>query len=285
MIGGSEKENSKYKKIRNKDLSLVWFWYDALFTDIIATGESPRATTQEQLSENGLDDDEGTNYVSDNEGHQFSHHNDERSDENDDIRNIDFIRFPEPSSKKRKSRNGSGQVALAVSVELTFDKCMDSLEIIPEVLFSGVSTAAVEGEADVEVAEGYTITRFCDKMIDLFLNEKPKSKDWRKYMVFREEWRKYRDRFYSRCQTRADAEADSQMKEKMISLTRKLGKIDDEMERHKTYDSLEDRDAYARLGTRCLSAVSAYDNTLEMVGTSDTAQAKFDDILNSPSVD
>lgn len=41
----------------------------------------------------------------------------------------------------------------------------------------------------------------------------------------------------------------------------------------------------ARLGARCLSAVSAYDNTLEYVETLDTAQAKFDDILNSPSVD
>ncbi|KAK4346727.1 hypothetical protein RND71_033066 [Anisodus tanguticus] len=272
-----------------------------------------------------------------------------------------------------------------------------------KVLASGVSTAAVEGEADVEVADGYTITQFCDKMIDLFLNEKPKSKDWRKYLVFREEWRKYRDRFYNRCQTRADAEAEIQMKEKLINLARKVRKIDDEMERHsellkkiqddprdlnaivtkrrkdftgeffrhltllsETYDSLEDRDGkvallrycslsfdgfsyaslvlnlssgkikmnynfklnqlgmqriivisfsvvkkpivgphqckwlvtlsrlsgalvqaltYARLGTRCLSAVSAYDNTLEIVGTLDTAQAKFDDILNSTSVD
>lgn len=41
----------------------------------------------------------------------------------------------------------------------------------------------------------------------------------------------------------------------------------------------------ARLGARCLSAVSAYDNTLEYVDTLDVAQAKFDDILDSPSVD
>lgn len=43
--------------------------------------------------------------------------------------------------------------------------------------------------------------------------------------------------------------------------------------------------AVARLGARCLSAVSAFDNTLEIVDTLDTAQAKFEDILNSPSVD
>jgi hypothetical protein len=41
----------------------------------------------------------------------------------------------------------------------------------------------------------------------------------------------------------------------------------------------------ARLGARCLSAVSAYDNTLEHVDTLDVAQAKFDDILDSPSVE
>ncbi|XP_012842829.1 PREDICTED: uncharacterized protein At4g37920, chloroplastic-like [Erythranthe guttata] len=52
-----------------------------------------------------------------------------------------------------------------------------------------------------------------------------------------------------------------------------------------TYDSLEDRDGLARLGARCLSAVSAFDNTLDIVDTLDTAQEKFDEILNSPSVD
>lgn len=41
----------------------------------------------------------------------------------------------------------------------------------------------------------------------------------------------------------------------------------------------------ARLGARCLSAVSAFDNTLEIVGTLDSAQQKFDEILNSPSID
>ena len=34
-----------------------------------------------------------------------------------------------------------------------------------------------------------------------------------------------------------------------------------------------------------MSAVSAYDNTLENLETLDAAQAKLDDILNSPSID
>ncbi|KAK9910575.1 hypothetical protein M0R45_034531 [Rubus argutus] len=135
-------------------------------------------------------------------------------------------------------------------------------------------------------------------------------------------WKKYRDCFYNRCRNRAHAESDPTMEEKLVSMGRKVKKIDDEMERHsellkeiqdnptdvnaivarrrkdfteeffrhlnllsEVYDGLEDRDAMARLGARCLSAVSAYDNTLEYVDTLDMAQAKFDDILDSPSID
>ncbi|MED6218355.1 hypothetical protein PIB30_026048 [Stylosanthes scabra] len=193
---------------------------------------------------------------------------------------------------------------------------------LPSPQASSPSTAQVEEQEEVEIAKGYTMTQFCDKIIDLFLNEKTKSKEWRKYLVFREEWNKYRDNFYNRCQKRADMEKDPTMKEKLVSLGRRVKKIDDEMEGHydllkeiqdsptdinaivarrrkdftgeffrylnliaDTFNGLEDRDAIARLGTRCLSAVSAYDNTLENVETLDDAQAKFDDILDSPSID
>ncbi|KAL5556679.1 hypothetical protein UlMin_038915 [Ulmus minor] len=187
---------------------------------------------------------------------------------------------------------------------------------------SNLATNQVEEQVEVEVAEGYTMSQLCDKIIDVFLNEKPKSKEWRKYLVFREEWNKYRETFYNRCRSRAEKESDPKMKQNLISLGRKVKKIDEEMERSnellkeiqdsptdinaivarrrkdftgeffrhltllsETFDSLEDRDAMSRMGARCLAAVSAYDNTLEIVDTLDTAQAKFDDILNSPSVD
>lgn len=175
---------------------------------------------------------------------------------------------------------------------------------------------------DVEIAEGYTVAQFCDRVIDVFLNEKPRVKEWRKLLVFREEWSKYRDCFYRRCRARADGEDDLNLKQKYINLSRKVKKIDDEMEKHhellkevqdgptdigavvarrrkdftgdffsylktlsETCDSLEDRDALARLGARCLSVVSAYDNTLETVENLDSAQSKFDEILNSPSIE
>ncbi|KAG9140892.1 hypothetical protein Leryth_010426 [Lithospermum erythrorhizon] len=206
-----------------------------------------------------------------------------------------------------------------------FSKSRKPLKSTPpssKLLTSNVTAAVEQPEVEVEIAEGFTTTQFCDKIIELFLNEKPKSKDWKKYLVFRDEWKKYSGSFYHRCQTRADAENDAQMKDKLLSLARKVKKIDDEMDRHtdlfkevqdnptdinlivtkrrkdftgdffrhlsvleETSDSLEDRDAIARLGARCLSAVSAYDNTLEIVETLDVAQAKFNDILNSASVD
>ncbi|XP_057978675.1 uncharacterized protein At4g37920 isoform X2 [Malania oleifera] len=183
------------------------------------------------------------------------------------------------------------------------------------------AAAQVEEQDEVEISKGYTMTQFCDKIIDMFMTEKPKTKEWRKYLVYREEWNKYKDSFYKRCQTRADTENDPIMKQRLTALVGKVKKIDQEMGRHaellkeleenpedinavvarrrkdftgeffrhltllsESYENLEDRDAMARLGARCLTAVSAYDNTLEYTETLDAAQAKFDDILNSPSV-
>lgn len=92
----------------------------------------------------------------------------------------------------------------------------------------GVVTANAETEEDQsekEVAEGYSLTQFCDKIIDVFLNEKPRVKEWRKYLVFREDWNKYRESFYNRCRTRADEESEPIMKEKLISLASKVKKV------------------------------------------------------------
>ncbi|XP_075083604.1 uncharacterized protein LOC142167342 [Nicotiana tabacum] len=103
-------ENAKYKKFRNKDLSLIWFRYDALFPDIVATGERARAASQEQMSGIGLDlDDEINNFYGYDQGEQFGNLNDEKSDDSDDIlQHAHSVRFPEPSLKKLKSIDGVG---------------------------------------------------------------------------------------------------------------------------------------------------------------------------------
>lgn len=91
---------------------------------------------------------------------------------------------------------------------------------------SSVANAEVgEEQIEKEVAKGYTLTQFCDKMIDVFLNEKPRVKEWRKYLLFREEWNKYRESFYNRCQTRADEETNPTMREKLVTLASKVKKV------------------------------------------------------------
>nr|XP_009761658.1 PREDICTED: uncharacterized protein LOC104213809 [Nicotiana sylvestris] len=101
------KENAKYKKFRNKDLSLIWFRYDALFADVVAIGERARATNQEQSSGIGLNlDEEGINVIDDCDNEHFTHLNDEMSDESGDLQNINSVMFPEPSLKRQKSIDG-----------------------------------------------------------------------------------------------------------------------------------------------------------------------------------
>ena len=85
--------------------------------------------------------------------------------------------------------------------------------------------AQLEDEPEIEIAEGYTMTKFCDKMIDLFLNEKPKPKDWMSYLVFREDWNKYRDSFYKRCKSRANSENDFTFKQCLVTLLTEVKRV------------------------------------------------------------
>lgn len=99
-----------------------------------------------------------------------------------------------------------------------------------KLLFSGlqassIANAQVEEQVEVEVSEGYTVTQICDKIIDVFLNEKPRVKEWKRYLILREEWNKYRETFYNQCRTRADKEIDPTMKQKFISLESKVKKV------------------------------------------------------------
>lgn len=90
---------------------------------------------------------------------------------------------------------------------------------------SNLVTDNLEKQSEVEVANGYTMTQFCDKMIEFFMHEKPQTKDWRKILVFRDDWKKYRANFFDRCRIRVDTENDPVMKQKLISFARKLKKV------------------------------------------------------------
>ncbi|XP_016482717.1 uncharacterized protein LOC107803490 isoform X2 [Nicotiana tabacum] len=97
------KENAKYKKFRNKDLSLTWF-YDALFADVVATGERACAANQEQSSGIGLNlDEEGINVIDDCDKEHFTYLNDEISDESDDLQEYKFCYVSRAITKKTKT--------------------------------------------------------------------------------------------------------------------------------------------------------------------------------------
>ncbi|KAG9143723.1 hypothetical protein Leryth_018882, partial [Lithospermum erythrorhizon] len=63
------KENSDFKQFKNKDLSIVWFQYNAIFSDVIATGERARAPSQHSGVELDIHDDDSykDTYTNDNE--------------------------------------------------------------------------------------------------------------------------------------------------------------------------------------------------------------------------
>nr|CAD1839399.1 unnamed protein product [Ananas comosus var. bracteatus] len=134
------------------------------------------------------------------------------------------------------------------------------------------------------------MTQFCNKMIDFFMIEKPQTKDWRKILVFRDDWSKYRENFFNRKAYGSSQGGSRKSLDINAIVARRRKDFTGEFFRHltvfsNTYDNLDDRDAIVRLGAKCLSAVRAYDCALEQLEMSDAAQKKFDDILNSSSLD
>lgn len=65
----------------------------------------------------------------------------------------------------------------------------------------------------------------CDKLIDVFMVDKPTPTDWRRLLAFSKEWPNIRPHFYKRCQDRADAVDDPGMKHKLLRLGRKLKEV------------------------------------------------------------
>lgn len=67
--------------------------------------------------------------------------------------------------------------------------------------------------------------RVCDKLIDVFLVDKPTPTDWRRLLTFSKEWDSIRPHFFRRCQERADSEDNPEMKHKLLRLGRKLKEV------------------------------------------------------------
>lgn len=81
-----------------------------------------------------------------------------------------------------------------------------------------------KNSTDKELDEQKMI-RVCDKLIDVFLVDKPTPTDWRKLLAFSKEWDNIRPHFYNRCQVRADNEDDPGKKHSLLRLSRKLKEV------------------------------------------------------------
>ncbi|KAJ8424007.1 hypothetical protein Cgig2_032391 [Carnegiea gigantea] len=171
--------------------------------------------------------------------------------------------------------------------------------------------------------DGQKMIRVCDKLIEVFLVDKPTATDWRRLLTCSREWNNLRAPFYQRCQERADEEENPEMKHKLLRLRRKLKEIDEDIQRHNEllevvrgapseigevvakrrkdfteeffvhlhnvaasyYDKPEELGAIAEIGNVCLAAVEAYDKASESIEAIRAAELKLQDILNSPSLD
>jgi hypothetical protein len=69
------------------------------------------------------------------------------------------------------------------------------------------------------------MVKISDKLIGVFMVDKPTPTDWRKLLAFSREWDNIRPHFFRRCRERADAESNPEMKHGLLRLGRKLREV------------------------------------------------------------
>lgn len=82
-----------------------------------------------------------------------------------------------------------------------------------------------DGKDDPKCLDDNKMIRVCDKLIDVFMVDKPTPTDWRRLLAFSKEWDNIRPHFYRRCQDRADSEEDPGKKHSLLRLSRKLKEV------------------------------------------------------------
>ncbi|XP_047321986.1 uncharacterized protein At4g37920-like isoform X2 [Impatiens glandulifera] len=176
---------------------------------------------------------------------------------------------------------------------------------------------------DSEEEDDPNMTRVCDKLIDVFMVDKPTSTDWRRLLAFSREWSNIRPHFYKRCQDKADSQFEPEMKHKLLRFARKLKEVDEDVQRHDEllaviknapleinetvvklrkdftkeffihlhnvaesyHDNPSEQNTLLQLGDMCLAAIQDHDTATESVEALNVAELKFQDIVNSPSLD
>ncbi|XP_068642906.1 uncharacterized protein At4g37920-like [Aristolochia californica] len=180
-----------------------------------------------------------------------------------------------------------------------------------------------EHQEDPADQEYQRMIRVCNKLIEVFMVDKPTTTDWRRLLAFSRDWSNIRPHFFRRCEERANSEKDPDMQHKLLRLWRKLKEIDEDVQKHNEllevikgapsdissivarrrkdftkeffmhlhnvaesyYDNPTEQNGLAKLGNTCLGAIQAYDTASESIEALNTAELKFQDIINSPTLD
>ncbi|KAK4374995.1 hypothetical protein RND71_005672 [Anisodus tanguticus] len=127
-------EDNRYKKFGSRDLSLIWFRYDALFSDV-ATGERARAVNQEHMSGIGVNlDREGINDIDGYDKEHFINPNDEGSDEVMIYRMWILLSSMREEIHPLMEFMSIKSIATSPSVDdPVMDKCMNVLATFPDI--------------------------------------------------------------------------------------------------------------------------------------------------------
>ncbi|KAI3977482.1 hypothetical protein MKX01_000395, partial [Papaver californicum] len=75
-------------------------------------------------------------------------------------------------------------------------------------------------EGDADCLDDNQMLKVCDKLIGVFMVDKPTPTDWRRLLAFIREWNNIRSHFFKRCQIIADAEDDPGLKHNLLRLGR-----------------------------------------------------------------
>ncbi|KAG5589909.1 hypothetical protein H5410_040423 [Solanum commersonii] len=151
-----------WKKFRNKDLSLIWFRYDALFSDIVATGERARPSNQSQFLETEVySDEERPNGIDNDDMEHFINSNNEGGGESDDPQNMDSTMFPTLALKRPNSTDGIG-----TSNHVKKSKTKSTVASMKEDMHSLVELMSNKSTATSHAVDDPTI----DKCMDFLAN-------------------------------------------------------------------------------------------------------------------
>lgn len=85
--------------------------------------------------------------------------------------------------------------------------------------------ATTEEGSSCDVKDESRMIGVCDKLIGVFMVDKPTTTDWRRLLAFSREWNNIRPHFFNRCHDRALVEDNPVMKEKLLRLARKLKEV------------------------------------------------------------